>query len=309
MHRLWTTGLPESLTASHALVFDPLTDCVYVADGWGTAYASLCLRRLSLSSGSITAAVVVRAGVFSACLDPQSPSLLVAAGARLIEVERRTCAVVRSWKTGVPKNSHHSALIGRTALLMGWLGPSLSIFDLESGHCRRTRLGSCQAMLMRKNGRVLVCSGYQGVIHEFDPVTQRVLELMQTGPFVEAAYCADADALVLAPGVPFELTDNSIKHTRNCDRITIIRIEDASTLDFPGLEPFDSVWASSDALRLFVAKDGHMRVYERHGPDLTLRRKLDFSEGFESLLVIPERSIALAADRISSKGRIEAWSL
>ena len=199
MDPLWTTELPQPLMASKALVFDPLTDSIYVDDGWGTVYASICVRRIALESGSVIAAVRVRASVFSACLDPQEPSVLIAAGTRLIEVDRRTCAEIRCWKTGVPRHSHYSALLGRTVVMMGWMGPSLSVFDLETGRCRRKRLGSCEGLLKRRNGRVLVCCGDQGVIHEFDSTTQRVEELMRAGPFARVVYCCDADALVLSP--------------------------------------------------------------------------------------------------------------
>ena len=52
-----------------------------------------------------------------------------------------------------------------------------------------------------------------------------------------------------------------------------------------------------------------MQVYEVERSRLALRRELRFSQGFESLTVIPERAIALAVDSLSRTGRIEAWSL
>jgi hypothetical protein len=104
---------------------------------------------------------------------------------------------------------------------MTWAGPSLSIFDLESGHCKRKKVGSCQGLFRRNN----------------------------------------------------------------------------------------SLWVSSDASRFFFGQGNRIRVCAFDGCDYVLVRELTLTERFEPLLVIPVRSIALGADRISTKTRIETWSL
>ena len=50
-------------------------------------------------------------------------------------------------------------------------------------------------------------------------------------------------------------------------------------------------------------------VWSAGEPVINETIEIEIAGGRPTLLVIPERSIALAADRISSKGRIEAWSL
>src|SRR4051794_22829054 len=133
MTPIWMTELPESLRGSPDPVFDAETKSVYACDGWGTAFASLSLRRLSLADGSVTGVVRVRTPVFSVSVGNSLEPLIVVTGTRIVELERATLGEVGRWDKGVPRYSHRGARLRRHAVLMSWLGPTASIFDLESG--------------------------------------------------------------------------------------------------------------------------------------------------------------------------------
>lgn len=83
MTPIWTTELPHSLTGAMVPVHDTSTGALLVSDGWGAPFASLSVRRLSLSNGEITGSARVRGAVYSTTLSPSSESILVAAGKRL----------------------------------------------------------------------------------------------------------------------------------------------------------------------------------------------------------------------------------
>jgi len=310
MKPLWAIELGQSLRGSMSPVFDPLTDSVYLSDGWGTAFASLSLRRFSLQDGAQTAALRLRAPVFSVCFASEKGSVLVASGKRLVEIDRGTWAEVGRWESGVPKYSHYSAIVGRHALLMGWAGPTLSIFDLAEGSCIRRRIGSCQGLFSRSDGSVLVCSGKQGVVSTCTPGASRVREFAKTEPFLGAAHCSARDVLVLAIGVPFEISETSAKSFRVSDQLRILQLErPAPGLDVRAPAAFDAFWVSADARRFFFGRGNLLRVYGFDGRELALEGERTLPADLEPFLVVPERSIVLGADTKSKKGRIEAWRL
>ena len=310
MKPLWAIELAQSLRGSMPPVFDPLTDSVYLSDGWGTSFASLSLRRFSLEDGAQTAALRLRAPVFSVCFASEKGSVLVATGKRLVEIDRRTWAEVARWESGVPKYSHYSAIVGRHVLLMGWAGPTLSIFDLVEGSCTRRRIGSCQGMFPRSDGSVLVCSGKQGVVSTCIPGASSVQEFVKTESFLGAVHCRAGDVLILAIGVPFEITETSATSFRVSDRLKILQLEEPAVgLDVRAPTAFDAFWANADARRFFFGRGNLLRVYGFDGRELTLESERTLPNALEPFLIVPERSIVLGADTRSDKGRIEAWRL
>jgi hypothetical protein len=294
-----------------APVFDPLTNSVYLEDGWGTPFASLSLRRLALEDGSQTGALRLRAPTFSVCFVPEGASMLVASGKRLIEIDRRTWAELQRWESGIPRYAHYSALVGRHALLMSWLGPSLSIFDLTQATCSRKKIGSCSGLFVRSIGDVLVCSGKEGIISTCLPENLSVRQLTTIEPFRRAVYLDEPRLLVLALGEPFEVTSDRVQHYHVSEQLAILRLDGSADqrIDIRAPASFDTVWVSSDAQRFFFGQSNFLRICTFDGRALVLAEEIRLPEALEPLLVIPERSIALVADTRSDKGRLEAWSL
>lgn len=131
MTPIWTTELPYSLTGSMVPVFDAVTGSLLVSDGWGTPFASLSLRRLSLSGGEVTGAARVRSAVYSTALSPSPESILVASGKRLLELERTTLRETRRWDKGGPQYAHRCVRIGDLAVCMSSRGPTVGLFAAQ----------------------------------------------------------------------------------------------------------------------------------------------------------------------------------
>jgi hypothetical protein len=126
----WTTTIPGVTDIRVAV--DPDDESVYVSDGWGIAYASLRLRRLSLANGKELASVrlgdAVRCVAFS-----EHQSELVAATARMLFVlDRASLEVKERWRRRVPTVSDSLIRKGNLVLMANWLRPTLGLFNLWS---------------------------------------------------------------------------------------------------------------------------------------------------------------------------------
>lgn len=310
MKPLWGIDLPHSLIGSMEPVYDELTDTVYFADGWGTSYSSLCLRRVALKDGSLAEPLRLRAPVFSVAFDPHEASMLVAAGKRLIEIDRRSWRELSRWEIGVPKHSHNSVVHARRAVLAGWAGPSIGIFDLENGACHRRKVGSCQGLFVREQGDIIVCSGKEGRLSLCEPESATVKPLADIGPFMHTTHCAAAHSLVIGLGVPFEITASSVSQFRESSHLAVVSLDvpdDTAKVQVP--IAFDALWASSDARRLFLHSHGRLHEYEFDGLRLEAIREDALPGGMTPWIVLPERGLALVAKFDSEVSRIEAWNL
>src|SRR5947208_11145345 len=153
----WTTRIPGVTDIRVAV--DPDDESVYVSDGWGIAYASLRLRRLSLANGKELASVrlgdAVRCVAFS-----EHQSELVAATARMLFVlDRASLEVKERWRRRVPTVSDSLIRKGNLVLMANWLRPTLALFDLGAGTARRIRVG--EGMTLHElpgPSDILVCS-------------------------------------------------------------------------------------------------------------------------------------------------------
>lgn len=308
MTPLWTTSLPESLTGSMRPVFDRATSSVYVADGWGTSYASLSLRRLSIADGAVTAAVRLRAPVFSVALGDDAEHVVGATGKRLIELRRSNLEETARWDKNVPRYAHYAARSGPYALLMGWAGPSVGIFDLRSGTCAKKKVGSCQGLRRRSDGTVLILSGKQGTISSCAPASSTLRQIARPGPFIFASFSETEALVALGLGDPYVTTGNTITHSRLAQSVGLVDLnESGGSVAVEAPLPFDGLWLSADGRRLFFAQGPRFLICARDGSKLTITAEHELPEQFTPVLVVPDRSIVLGADRTSARGTVAAW--
>jgi hypothetical protein len=161
---LWTAEVQGHL--SHRINIDPSGDHLYVSDGWGVSYASLSLHSLRLTDGTEAAKVrtrhqQARTAVF------RSETLIVAADTRIFELQRGSLNVVREWDKRIPRFADSLALEGDRLLMLNWLNPTGSIFDLGTGRVRRLDLGPGLDILAA-GPPVLVFSKQTGTFWEVD---------------------------------------------------------------------------------------------------------------------------------------------
>lgn len=308
MTPIWTTELPHSLTGSPAPVFDPTTDSLLVADGWGTPFASLSLRRLSLSDGKVTGTARIRSAVYSTASSPSSESILVACDKRLLELDRTTLGEIKRWDKRVPRYAHHCVRIGELAVCMSWRGPTVGLFDLGDGSCRRKTVGSCQGLYRHGDRSVLICSGKEGIVATYDTERAALTPVAVPGPFIHTAYADEPALLLLGLGLPFQTTAQSVTHNRVSDRLAFIRTQpDAEVHSTDAPVPFSWMSLSPDGQHLVLALGQDVHVCSRDGTTVKVSAHHELPTPLEPALIVHDQLIAV--DTQSKHGVVSAWRL
>jgi len=97
---VWSAAIPGDAEVA-VLGVDPDATSVYVADGWGVAYAALRLRRLSLDTGEELA--TVRLGNSARCITFHDGELLAATDTKVFRLVPKTLEIVGRWDKRVPR--------------------------------------------------------------------------------------------------------------------------------------------------------------------------------------------------------------
>ena len=94
---IWKTtlknGIYGSLTPPLADPFNP--DHFYVADGWGSKYASMRLHKLSFSTGKEVANVLIRNSVRCMYFSADGQYIFALTDNKIFQLSRETLAVVK----------------------------------------------------------------------------------------------------------------------------------------------------------------------------------------------------------------------
>ena len=103
LRKQWTIAMKQNIGGGGIMppVLDPFDPSVfYVSDGWGSYYSSMRLRKLSVETGEELDSVLTRDGV--RCLHIEEDRLFAVLNKRILEVDRASLQVIRTYKKGVP---------------------------------------------------------------------------------------------------------------------------------------------------------------------------------------------------------------
>ena len=132
---LWERATPQSILGSYPPVLSPDGAAVLVADGWGTAFSGLRLRRFNLATGEEEATAILKDAAYCVVPDVDARVVFAVLGRRVLQLDGKSLQRIREWKKGIPQYCNHAVRCGPTLLLMNWLRPTLTILSLDqAGH-------------------------------------------------------------------------------------------------------------------------------------------------------------------------------
>ena len=181
--QLWRSTVPGVM--GNAIECDPASHSIFVADGWGIAYAALRLHRLDIRTGEHLADFRTRHQAVSGMILGGS-YLYVATDARLFELRPADLSVVRQWERGLVRNTMHMLLAGSSVVMANWRSPTIGLLDLDSGRTRRVRVG-LQPHLVRFGNVIRVIAGFDGGMWILDTERARMTDPSPTPPVTAIA--------------------------------------------------------------------------------------------------------------------------
>jgi len=188
---------------------DQRDNSVYVADGWGVAYASLALRKLALDTGEETA--LVRLGNQARCVgsrDDDPSVLLVATDSTLFQLDRATLEKREKWRRGVPSYTDSIVTVDGLAFLACTGAQTVVIFELDAGRRRASRRVDSGIRLEPFGGDVLACCGREGSVWRLSPPEATSTKIIEDAPFAFQAVVGDE--LWVSLGVPLVVKESKL---------------------------------------------------------------------------------------------------
>lgn len=160
LRKQWTIAMKQNIGGGGIMppVLDPFDPSVfYVSDGWGSYYSSMRLRKLSVETGEELDSVLTRDGV--RCLHIEEDRLFAVLNKRILEVDRVSLQVIRTYKKGVPLSMDCVASDGKNQLLMmNRNGCFLNLLDLTTGSVRKKKVETCCGILREGADSFLICT-------------------------------------------------------------------------------------------------------------------------------------------------------
>jgi hypothetical protein len=289
---LWRVKLPRSIFGSMKPTYDPVTQSLLVSDGWGTAYASIRLRRLDIFSGEGLASV--RLGNTVRCIARSAgDSLYAVLDKRIVAVDHVSLTVQQKWTERVPSYGDYAVATCGGIVLMNSHGPNVHFYPLSSGQRRRREVASCHGMYAMADDRILVCSGKEGMLRTFCHKTGQVDALCETEPFKATSFHTQSQRLLLLMGDPTK--EAGFFESLRGSRIQIYAGGDGGmkSISCP-MSAQKVAWLGPS--ELCVCEDNAVETYEVLGEKL---RQMSSTRGPRKCRIeqiVPELRIAIATD-------------
>jgi len=263
---LWKTelknGIFGSLTPPLADPFNP--DHFYVADGWGSMYASMRLHKLSFSTGKEVANVLIRNSVRCMYFSTDGQYIFAITDNKIFQLSRETLEVVKKYEKGIPKFSDYVASNDQdTLLLMNQAGVTLTAYNYPQGTAKKKRIKGegCALIAPQRAYTYLIASDRSGLIQGYDMGKDKIEVLFKTDTF--HSVCQDNKGnwfFHLGKYTP-QKTYANYGTGAKMDPLYIIRVlkTDGSQKDYQLDIPFDNpIELSGDEQSLFLSNDHNL---------------------------------------------------
>lgn len=183
LRKRWSARMKNHISGGGVMapVADPFDPSVfYVSDGWGSYYASIRLRKLSVETGEELENVLTRDCV--RCVHVEEDRLFAVLNKRFLELDRSDLRVRRAYKKGVPQYMDYAGFNGEDKLLlMNWNGGFLNVFDLNTEKTRKKKVDTCCGIWKEDESSFLVLNG--DTILRYDLAGNKLIKLTDSEPF------------------------------------------------------------------------------------------------------------------------------
>ena len=275
----WTVRMKNNISGGGVMApvsdpFDP--SAFYVSDGWGSCYASMRLRKLSLETGEELASVPTRDS--TRCIQVEEDRLFAVLNKRILELNRSDLSLRRAYRKGVPQYSDYVGFNGRDKLLlMNWMGGFLSVFDLNTETARKKKVDTCCGIWKEDENSFLLLNG--DAILRYDLAGNKLKKLADTEPCVQC---------VLGPsGQMYLLCKGPIEGSTISSKIVVLPAALGGTpQEFVPGELIQHFALSQDETKLFLSRDNCIWLYSIPERRVVFRHKFEGEFAFEDGLHI-----------------------
>lgn len=261
--------------------FDP--SVFYVSDGWGSYYGSIRLRRLSAGTGEELASVLTRD--CARCIHIEEGRIFAILNKRILELDRETLHVRRTYKKGVPQYADHVGFNGSDKLLMmNWMGGFLNVFDLTAEKTQKKKVNNCCGILREGPGSFLIMDGE--AVLRYDVEKNKLQKTIDAEPYTDCARGASGRLYLLCKG--------PIGDGEAPSKILVYpSAEGGSPREILPGEQIQHIALSQDEARLFLTRDDRFWLYSVPEERIVFQHTFDGGSVFEDRLRIFDKNMIL----------------
>lgn len=200
----WTVQMKNPIEGIMLATLDPLDHSVfYVSDGWNTAYSRMRFRKLSIETGEEIANALTRDG--ARCMYCDKEHIYVFLTKRILKLHRNDLTIAYTYKEKVPRATDYVESDGaNTFLLANHIMDSLSVFDLQTGHIRRKKIGGCCGIFKTDSNSFFIFN-YNSIL-EYSLEDNKLNKLADTEKYMECVMAKSGRAYLLCPVVYYNWT-------------------------------------------------------------------------------------------------------
>lgn len=302
----WTVVLNNNILGGGVLLptIDPFDKSVfYISDGWGTAYSSMRLRKISIENGMEIANV--RTKDITRCMNVNENYVFAILNKRILKLNKNDFSVVSEYKNSIPRYSDYVGSDDKsTLLLMNHMSDYLHLFDLQSQTSKKKKISGCCGIIKVTADIFWVCN-YEGVF-KYSLKTNTLEKLLDIEPYM----CWASTKLGLLYTLCKEkliIYNNEEENSLYSSKILVYSpiTKDIPQEIIPGVL-FSSFVLSNDEKILYLYADNQLWLYS------LVEKKIIFNHIFSQekiLNIFDEGHIIITCDATEEKSNMTCWVL
>ena len=300
LRKRWSARMKNHISGGGVMapVADPFDPSVfYVSDGWGSYYASIRLRKLSVETGEELKNVLTRDCV--RCIHVEEDRLFAILNKRILELDRETLEVRQAYKKGVPQHMDFVGFNGVDKLvMMNWMGGFLNIFDLNTEKTQRKKTSNCCGILKETPNSFLVMDGESVLRYNLEK--NKFQKLIDVESYTDCAQGTSGALYLLCKG---PVADGEI----SSKVLVYPTATGGEPLEIVPGELVQHIALSQDEKRLALTRDNRFWLYSVPEGRLVFQHEFDGAFVFEDGLRVFDQDTVLTY-RWSEKN-LTCWSL
>ncbi|MFV0480472.1 MAG: hypothetical protein ACK5LP_00650 [Campylobacteraceae bacterium] len=257
-------------------------DYFYVGDGWGSSFASMRIRKLSLKDGGEVASFLVKNQIRCIYFSQNRSDLFVMSDKKFFILNREDLTLKEKFDKKVPNYSDYVSFDeNENLLLANFVAQSLSIFNIKTQKTIKKRISASRGIFKEDENNYLFASPYDG-IYRYN-LAKNKHELVLPTTLYSSIKILKNGTIFLQSASFVEKTETTHERLAPISEIKIYKnLEDKNpkTLNFDF--NFDSFEILENENKLFLIDRNKLNIYDISSKSL---QKYKFNNNIRSIII------------------------
>lgn len=183
IYKKWTIQLKNNITGGNVMqpIIDPFDKSTfYISDGWGTAFAALRFRKLSLEKGEELASILTRDS--ARCIHITKESIFVILNKKILKLNKNDLSIQCTYKQNIPRNIDFVSSDDFNSLLLTTCSAQYFYnFNIQLEKNIKKKVGECCGITKIDIDTFLLFN-YDGIL-QYSLKTNTIKKLVSTEPY------------------------------------------------------------------------------------------------------------------------------